>query len=199
MYKRTMLPLVVALCAAIACGGALADGQAKAQVCVACHGADGNSSNPVWPKLAGQNAPYIVSQLKAFETGARDNPSMPPSIIPDAESDLEEIAAFFAAQSLQVPAASADDLAQGQQLYRGGDAERGIPACMACHGPGGAGNGPARYPSLRGQHPEYTIAQLKAYRAGTRTTDAQAMMRSIAARLTDADIEQLARYVSALH
>lgn len=199
MHKRNSFLVVAALCAAIVAGSADADGPAKAQVCTACHGPDGNSSNPIWPNLAGQHPRYIVAQLKAFESGVRENPSMAPVIIPDEESDLQEIAEFFAAQSLRVAPIAAENAAAGEKLYRGGDAERGIPACMACHGPDGAGNAAARYPALRGQHAEYTVAQLKAYRDGTRKTDPQGMMRSIAQKLSDADMENLARYGSALH
>ena len=199
MHKRNSFLALALLCAAIVAGNVDADGQAKAQVCIACHGADGNSVNPIWPNLAGQHPSYIVSQLKAFNTGGRDNPSMPPAIVPDDEKDMQEIAEFFSGQSLRVASIAAADAAAGQKLYRGGDAERGIPACMACHGPDGAGNAAARYPALRGQHAEYTLAQLKAYRDGKRATDPQEMMRMIARKLSDTDMDNLARYLSALH
>jgi cytochrome c553 len=178
---------------------ATADGQSKAQVCVACHGMDGNSSNPVWPHLAAQNPGYIVAQLEAFRAGKRTNPAMAPMMIPEAEADMREVAAFFAAQTLRVAPVKADDIAAGQRLYRAGDAARGIPACIACHGPSGAGNPGSSYPALRGQHADYTIAQLKNYRDGTRQTDPQAMMRTIASRLSDADIAALAHFVAGLH
>lgn len=182
-----------------ASAGVSANGQDKTAVCVACHGADGNSVNPIWPSLAGQHPEYIVTQLKAFKSGAREDPSMSPMAAPLDESDMIEIADFYAAKALQVKSVDDADLGRAEQLYRAGDPALGIPACMACHGPDGAGNGPAEFPAVHGQQPAYTELQLKAYRDGTRDTDPQAMMRTIAARLSDADIEQLARYLSALH
>lgn len=197
--RNTFLSL--ALLSLILCGtSATAEGPAKTAVCMACHGADGNSVNPIWPNLAGQHAQYIVAQLKAYKSGARENASMAPMAAGLEEADMEEIGAFYAAQSTKIAALDEElDITAAQQLYRGGDRERGIPACMACHGPNGAGNGAAEFPALRGQHAAYTIAQLKAYRDGSRSTDRQSMMRSIAARMTDEDIEQIAHYISALH
>lgn len=178
---------------------ASAEAPAAAATCTACHGADGNSVNPIWPKLAGQGAPYILAQIKAFQSGARENASMAPMVASLAEDDAQAIAAYYAAQSTRIESAGDADVSAAEKLYRGGDAERGIPACMACHGPTGAGNGPARYPSLSGQHAQYTALQLKAYRDGSRATDPQGMMRAIAARLSDADIDRLAAYLAALH
>ncbi len=202
MHKRNAFLAVAALCLALIAATAQADGKAKAMVCTACHGLDGNSSNPVWPNLAAQNPAYIVTQLKAFKAGTRQNPSMAPMVASLAEGDMTEIADFFAAQTLNVKPLAADQVdaaAAGQKLYRGGDAERGIPACMACHGPDGGGNPASGYPALRGQQFDYTIAQLQNYHDGKRQTDPQQMMRTIAKRLTDADMKNLARYVSALH
>jgi len=202
MHKRNAFLAVAALCVAFVAASAEADGKAKAMVCTACHGPDGNSSNPIWPNLAAQNPGYIVNQLKAFKAGTRQNASMAPMAAPLAEADMAEIADFFGAQTLKVKplaADQADAAAAGEKLYRGGDAERGIPACMACHGPDGGGNPASNYPSLRGQQFDYTVAQLQNYHNGTRQTDPQSMMRTITARLTEADIKNLARYVSALH
>ncbi|MCB1746545.1 MAG: cytochrome c4 [Gammaproteobacteria bacterium] len=199
MYQRNLFLFVALLCLGSVMATAQAEGQAKTAVCVACHGADGNSMNPIWPNLAGQHAEYIVAQLKAFKSGARENPSMSPMAATVADEDMAEIGAWYQAQALKIAPLGDADVSKGQELYRGGDAERGIPACMACHGPTGAGNGAARFPALRGQHAEYTALQLKAYRDGSRSTDPQSMMRTIAGRLTDDDIEQLSRYVSALH
>ena len=202
MHKRNAFLAVAALCVAFAATAAQADGKAKAMVCTACHGADGNSSNPIWPNLAAQNPAYIVAQLKAFKAGTRQNASMAPMVASLEPGDMVEIAAFFAAQTLKVKPLAADQVAAaqaGQKLYRGGDAERGIPACMACHGPDGGGNPASGYPALRGQQFDYTVAQLQNYHNGTRQTDAQQMMRTIAQRLTEDDIKNLARYVSALH
>ncbi len=201
MHKRNAFLAVAALCVAFV-ATAQADGKAKAMVCTACHGPDGNSSNPIWPNLAGQNPSYIVAQLKAFKAGTRQNASMAPMVASLAEADMEEIANFFAAQTLKVKPLAADQAAAataGEKIYRGGDAERGIPACMACHGPDGGGNPGSGYPALRGQQFDYTVAQLTNYHSGARQTDAQSMMRTIAKRLSDDDIKNLARYVSALH
>lgn len=199
MHSRTAFVLAVAVCWASLPATVNADGQAKTAVCTACHGADGNSSNPIWPNLAGQHAAYIVAQLQAFKSGARENPSMAPMATSVKDEDMAEIGAWYAAQSLKVAALDDEDVSTAEKLYRAGDAERGIPACMACHGPDGAGNGPANYPALRGQHPEYTVLQLQAYAAGTRDTDPQGMMRDIAGRLSEDEMGQLARYLSALH
>ena len=202
MHNRNAFLVVAALCVAFVAATAQADGKAKAQVCAACHGADGNSSNPIWPNLAAQNPSYIVAQLKAFKSGARQNPMMSPMAAPLSETDMQEIADYFGAQTLNIKplaADAADAAAAGQKLYRGGDAERGIPACMACHGPDGAGNPASGYPALRGQHVDYTVAQLQNYRSGARQTDQAQMMRSIATRLSDEDIKHLATFISALH
>ena len=176
-----------------------ADGKTKAAACAACHGADGNSINPIWPSLAGQGAEYTIQQLHAFKSGARNNPSMSPMAAGLGDEDMREIADYFASQTPKIASMADTDYGDAERLYRGGDAERGIPACMACHGPSGAGNGPAKFPALRGQQAEYTKLQLKAYRDGSRATDPQGMMRSIAAKLTDDDIERIANYLSALH
>lgn len=199
MHERNAFLLLGWLCMAVIAFDAGADGQAKAQVCAACHGADGNSVNPAWPSLAGQNAAYTVAQLKAFKSGARENPMMSPMAANLSEDDMREIADYYAAQSVKVQPIAADQIAAGETLYRGGDAERGIPACMACHGPAGVGNLAAGYPALRGQHPEYTVATLKAYRDGGRPAGQAGMMSTIAGKLSEADMQALARYVSALH
>jgi cytochrome c553 len=199
MHRGSVFLGVACLALVLASAAAQADGQAKSQVCSACHGPDGNSTNPIWPNLAGQNASYIVAQLQAYKSGSRSDPSMSPMVANLEAADMEEIAAYYAAQPPRIAPATSPDLTVGEKLYRGGDTERGIPACMACHGPGGAGNAAARYPALRGQHPEYTVMQLKAYRDGARTTDPQTMMRLVAERLSEADMQHLANYIAALH
>lgn len=187
------------LCGALITLNASADGKAKAQVCGACHGTDGDSTTPIWPSLAGQGAAYTVYQLQEFQSRQRDDPAMSSMADTLKGADMEEIAAFYAAQPVAVHPAAGDKIATGQRLYRGGDSARGIPVCMACHGPNGAGNAAAKYPALRGQQSEYTVLQLKAYRDGKRKTDPQQMMRSIAAKMSDADMQAVAHYVSALH
>ena len=199
MLKRNAFLGVILLCIALVSGAANADGKAKAMACGACHGADGNSSNPIWPNLAGQHAGYLVKQAQAFKSGSRQNPSMTPMVINLPDEDLVEIADYFAAQSPRIATIDAGSAAAGQKLYRGGDAVRGIPACMACHGPNGAGNPSANFPALRGQQAEYTVLQLEAYRDGTRTTDQQSMMRQIANALSDEEMQNLAKFIAALH
>lgn len=199
MLKRNAFLGVALLCIALVSGAANADGKAKAMACGACHGADGNSSNPIWPNLAGQHAGYLVKQAQAFKSGSRQNPSMAPMVINLPDEDIVEISGYFAAQAPRIATIDVATAAAGQKLYRGGDAVRGIPACMACHGPNGAGNPAANYPALRGQQAEYTVLQLKAYRDGTRATDPKSMMRQIAKALSDEEMQNLAKFIAALH
>jgi cytochrome c553 len=199
MYQRNVFLFATLVGLTLLSAGASADAQAKAAACAACHGADGNSINPIWPSLAGQGSNYIVAQIKAYKSGQRQNPSMSPMALSVADADLKVLGDYYAGLIPTIAPIGDADFAAAEKLYRGGDAERGLPACMACHGPNGAGNAPASFPALRGQHPEYTALQLKAYRDGTRATDAQNVMRDIAAKMSDEEIEILAHYVSALH
>ena len=180
-----------------------AAGKLKAAVCSACHGADGNSVDPVWPKLAGQGASYQMRQILAIRSEhGRANPeaaTMVPMIANLSDQDLEDISAYFATVAPTVEAADPDLAEAGRRLYQAGDAKRNIPSCMSCHGPGGRGNRLAAFPALGGQHAAYSAKQLRAYREGSRTTDPAEMMRSIAGRLTDADIEAVSEYLSGLH
>jgi len=178
--------------------GSAEAGQTKAAVCAACHGPDGNSANPEWPSIAGQHPGYLVTQLKAFKSGERQNVLMSPMAMPLSEQDMEDLAAWFASQAPAPREADPALVEKGQRLYRGGDAERGIAACIACHGPTGQGNPLAGYPVIAGQHATYAAAALKAYRAGERRSDANQMMRNTAANLSDEDIRALASYVQGL-
>jgi cytochrome c553 len=174
-------------------------GQAKAATCVACHGVDGNSVNPEWPSLAGQHQGYLVRHLKAFRDGERQNVLMSPMAMGLTDEDIQDLAAYFSAQTLRPTGETEPSkLALGQRLFRGGDAARGIAACSGCHGPAGVGNPGAGYASIKGQHAIYSAAQLRAYRSGERKTDPNQMMRSVAARLSDADIDALAAYIQGL-
>lgn len=176
---------------------------AKAQtivssLCVACHGADGNSPLAANPNLAGQHARYLYKQLSDYKAGRRKNPVMAGMVASLSDADMRNLAAYFAGQKPRLGGAKNRDLATaGQKLYRGGDSGTGVPACSACHSPNGAGI-PAQYPRLAGQQGEYTTAQLQSFRSGERGNDANAMMRTIAARLSDKDIAALAEYVSGL-
>ncbi len=181
-------------------------GKAKSSVCAACHGPDGNSAIEMNPKLAGQHESYLVKQLKDFklasETGGeegRNNAVMNGQAAQLSEQDMKDLAAYFGSQE-QKPGETAEEFVEpGQALYRGGNPERGITACIACHGPQGNGMGLAGFPDISGQHAAYTAAQLKAFRAGTRHNDMNGMMRDIATKLTDEDIEILSNYIAGLH
>jgi cytochrome c553 len=178
--------------------GSAEAGQAKSIVCAACHGPDGNSLNPEWPSVAGQNETYIVRTLHAFKKGDRSNVLMSAQAMTLADQDIEDLAAYFASRARQAKTADPALVKTGERLYRGGNKESGIAACISCHGPNGAGNGPAAYPSIGGQHATYTAAQLRAYRGGQRASDLNQMMRNNSARLTDAEIDAVASYIQGL-
>ncbi|HTS55759.1 MAG TPA: c-type cytochrome [Burkholderiales bacterium] len=176
---------------------------AKAQstvtaVCAACHGVDGNSQVPTNPSLAGQHFSYIYKQLTDYKAGRRKNPIMNGIVANLSDEDMRDLAAYFSTQKPKPGAAKDRALVlAGQRLYRGGLSDTGVPACSACHSPDGAGI-PAQYPRLAGQHLDYTLAQLQSFRSGARDNDPNAMMRTIAGRLTDKDMAALASYVSGL-
>lgn len=176
-------------------------GQAKAAVCGACHGMDGNSTDPQYPRLAGQNAHYTANQLAAFKSGARANPIMLGFATTLSPQDMLDVGAYFAEQKVQAGVADEKLVKPGEALYRGGDAKRDIPACMACHGPAGGGNPGAPYPHLAGQHADYVQAVLKAWQNGdVWGDDAHAkIMPTIAKRLNEEDIVALSSYIEGLH
>lgn len=183
-------------------GGNAQAGAGKAAVCGACHGPGGNSTNPEWPKLAGQHAAYTYHELTELKSGVRKNPVMNAQAAPLSEQDMRDLAAYFAAQKPAPGVASPDAVAAAQPLYRAGDARRQLPACAACHGPQGQGNAAAKYPRLGGQHAKYAANALRNYRAQASAPNLDpeaAIMASIATKLTDAEIEALASYVSGLH
>jgi cytochrome c553 len=173
------------------------------QVCAACHAADGNSPAAANPKLAGQFYDYLHKQLVNFKPQAgkkavRDNAVMAAMVANLSAADLQNVAAYYASQKLKPAAATDKELAAlGQKIYRGGITASGVPACAGCHGPTGAGM-PAQYPRIAGQFAEYVEAQLKAFRAGARANDPNAMMRGIAVRMNDREIQAVAEYVVGL-
>jgi cytochrome c553 len=199
-FQSLLLPALFACAITPAWGeGSAEAGQAKSAVCVACHGPDGNSANPEWPSLAGQSATYIVKQLQAFKSDQRQNPLMTPQAKILSDQDMEDLAAYYAKQVRRGSyEADPNKLALGQRIYRGGDKTRGVPACLACHGPNGSGNGPAGYAAIAGLHGTYVAAQLRAYKTGARQTDANQMMRNVAAAMTDEEIDAVASYVQGL-
>lgn len=207
--KKVLLASVIALGvvsqAAMAAGDAAA-GKAKAAVCAACHGPDGNSAAPTFPKLAGQSERYIVKQLQDIKSNVRPVPAMAGLTDNLSAQDMADIAAYFASQTGSLNQAKKDLIAKGEQIYRAGIKDRGIPACTACHSPTGAGNSLAGFPRLSGQHADYVATQLKAYRAAAdgdaagRSNDGDTKpMRTVAAHLTDSEIIAVANYVSGLH
>jgi cytochrome c553 len=180
--------------------GSVQEGESKAATCTACHGPAGNSSNPLWPTLAGQHPLYTLRQLQAFKSGTRTDPLMTPMAAPLSDDDMQDLAAYFAAQTPAGMEADPAKVSEGERLYRGGDQKGGIAACAACHGPSGHGNPAASFPSIRSQHASYVVAQLKAYRSSARKTDQEQnqMMRNVASGLSDSQIEALASYVQGL-
>jgi len=179
--------------------GDAAAGQAKSALCSTCHGADGNSELSMNPKLAGQGANYIVKQLMDYKSGARANATMAAMVGSLSPQDMQDIAAWYSSQEVTLSGADAETLELGQRIYRGGNKELGVAACTACHSPTGSGNRPAGFPSLSGQHVDYTLTQLKSFRSGERANDNASMMRSVVERLTDKELEALASYVSGLN
>jgi cytochrome c553 len=169
-----------------------------AGVCAGCHGADGNSGVPANPTLAGQHAGYIAKQLANFKSGERKNAIMQGMVAALSPQDMLDLGAFYARQQAKPRPANDKELALiGQNLYRAGNAAVGLPACAGCPSPHGAGI-PAQYPRLAGQHVDYTVAQLRAFRAGERGNDMNKVMRTIAGRLSDREMQALAEYVSGL-
>jgi cytochrome c553 len=176
-----------------------AAGQAKSALCATCHGADGNSDLSINPKIAGQNFNYIIKQLRDYKSGERANATMSAMVAALSDQDMMDLAAWFSSQEVTLLGAELNSLELGEKIYRSGVRELSVAACSACHSPTGGGNGPAGFPSLSGQHPDYTLIQLKAFRAGERQNDSSAMMRSIVERLTDNELSALANYVSGLN
>jgi len=195
----TTLLISIAMGQAHAAGDPVA-GKAKAGQCAACHGPDGNSVNPEWPKLAGQHADYLVKQLQFFEAGERENTTMKPmASVLDAQG-REDVAAYYASQTVNTGTADPRLVELGEKIYRGGNAESGIAPCMGCHGPSGAGNPAALYPALRGQHAKYVEIQLHGFAEGKRVNEnAKKMMQLLAARMTNKEIRAVASYIQGLH
>ena len=175
--------------------GDAAAGAGKVAVCSACHGADGNSIMPNWPKLAGQGERYLLKQLTDIRDGARVVPEMTGMLTNLSDQDLADIAAHFSTQTMAGGVADAELAERGEAIYRGGNLKTGLPACTGCHSPTGQGNEPAGYPRLAGQHAAYTAKQLTDFREGDRTNDGDIMvMRTVAERLSNMDIQAVAEY-----
>ncbi len=190
---------------AVALEGNAAAGKAKSASCAACHGNDGNSPAPSFPKLAGQGERYLVKQINDIKSGARPVPMMAGQTDNLSAQDIADIAAYYASKTSTVGQADPALVAKGAAIYRGGVADRGVPACAACHSPTGAGMAAAGFPSLAGQYAEYTAAQLKAFRAAMdgregRDNDGEGkVMRMIAFKMSDAEIDAVASFIQGLH
>ncbi|MGQ4277331.1 c-type cytochrome [Pseudidiomarina sp. E22-M8] len=192
--------------ATFAASGDAVAGKEKSQVCAACHGPTGSSPSDMYPKINGQHASYLTKQLHdyklAAETGGKEgraNAIMQGQVASLSDQDIADLAAYFASQDPMQGTAPEDVVAAGQKFYLGGDTERGITACVACHGPRGDGMALAVFPDISGQYPAYLKTQLEKFRSGERANDMNGMMRDVAAKLTDKDIELLSQYMSGLY
>ncbi len=220
-HSLIALGMVVLAQGAMAAGDAAA-GKSKSAVCGACHGADGNSLVPSFPKLSSLGEKYITKQLRDIqawdkaEGDAKDKtgravPEMVGQLTNSSDQDLQDLAAYFTSQKRQISGAKelqvkvnagikVDAIKLGTRVYRGGNAETGVPACTGCHSPRGLGNGPAGYPNLSGQHAAYVEKQLRHFRAGERTNGGDTrVMRQVAEHMSDAEIIAVSNYISGLH
>ncbi|MFT7128451.1 MAG: cytochrome c553 [Gammaproteobacteria bacterium] len=198
-------------------GGDASKGKEKAAACVACHGEGGNSMVTTFPKLAGQHEKYLLKQMQDIQCGelsidqqrakkcaGRSIPTMTGQVSRMSDADLSDIAAYFATQTSSVAQAKPENLAKGEEIYRAGIRAKDVAACTACHSPTGNGNAPAGFPALSGQHADYLAAQLRAFRAAAdglpgRSNDGDIMiMRDIAYRMSDSEIDAVANYISGL-
>ncbi|MDH5359668.1 MAG: cytochrome c4 [Gammaproteobacteria bacterium] len=198
--------IVAALVVMGVVGTAHAEGNAQAgqnlatsKACVGCHGMDGNSMIPGNPKLAGQGEAYLIKQLEDFKTNKRKDPVMNGQASGLSEQNMADLAAYFASKTVKVGSGNKDLVKQGEALYRGGDKENGVSACIACHGPTGAGMPSAKFPALGGQHAAYVEKSLNDFRSLKRTNDTGKMMQDIAAKMSDAQIKAVAQYIAGLY
>jgi len=203
-----ILVLAVALAPLALAAGDGKAGESKAAMCVACHGTDGNSPAPTFPKLAGLGEKYLLKQLQDIKSGQRQVAEMTGMLDGMSDQDLQDIAAFYDSQERQLAGAKEAKLELGEKIYRGGNIHTGVPACIGCHSPAGEGNSPAGYPALGGQYSTYIAKQLRAFRtaahdpedASGRANDGDvAVMRGVAARMTDQEIDAVANFIAGLH
>ena len=199
LISLVMLMAFVGATGNVGAAGNAAAGKNKSAMCAGCHGADGNSAAPNFPKLAGQDAQYTAKQLADFKSGARKDPVMAGMAAGLSKKDMDDLGAYYVSQkrSTGTTSASAAALKKAERLYRGGDAKNGIAACMSCHGPAGAGI-PPRFPAVSGQHAAYSQKQLLDFKTGTRSNDSEIMTRT-AFRLSEAEIKAVSEYMASLH
>ncbi len=194
--KQFIITLLFAATSGIAvAGGDPVAGKSTAIICTGCHNADGNSTNTVYPKLAGQGEGYLAKQLADFKSGARKEDHMTSMVDAISGADIPNLAAFFSSQVRTKGTASKANTDLGKKIYQAGAKDKGVPACASCHGPKGLGSPAEKFPSLANQHSEYITKMLKEFRSGTRSNDPQKMMRNVATKLSDEEIESLSAYV----
>ena len=197
--KKVIGVVLTLLFASTVSAGDATKGKEKTGVCAGCHNADGNSAIAMNPKIAGQGAKYLAKQLHDFKSGERKNDIMKDQAGQLSDEDIANIAAYYASQKVQHMAVEEQFIKPGELLYRNGDADRDIPACIACHGANGNGMAAAGFPALGGQHAEYTKAQLLAFRDGVRNNDANNVMRDVVRKMSDEQIEIISKYLVGLH
>ncbi|CAM4084294.1 MULTISPECIES: c-type cytochrome [Vibrio] len=205
MKKLALIVTLFASCSVWA-AGSIEAGKQKSATCAACHGADGNSPVALYPKLAGQHEGYLTKQLKDFKLGAtsggkqgRYDPAMSAMAIPLSEQDMADISAYYASLPISENSTPEDVVEQGQELYLAGNAERGITACVACHGPRGNGTSLSGFPKISGQHADYIKLQLQKFASMDRNNDLNEMMHDVSKKLTEEEIDVLSKYVGGLH
>jgi len=199
VVQALLLAILIAPSGAVLSAGDAAAGKQKAASCAGCHGQDGAGIAPDQPNLAAQHAGYLAKQLRDFKSGERKNAIMAGMSAGLSDQDMEDIGAYYAKMPAIAGVAGKENLQRGEDIYRGGIADAGIAACSGCHGANGAGNPAAGFPALAGQKSAYVVMQLKSFRSKERANDPNAMMRSLALRLTDEEIDAVANYISGLY
>ncbi len=199
---KLIMPALLLISGNLMAAGDAEKGQALSATCAACHGMDGNSINPIWPSLAGQHEVYLDRQIKLFRDGERENALMTPMVAGLSDQDAADLAAYFSAQKLKMQAANPEQVELGKKIYQGGDQQRNIPACMACHGPTGKGNPLSGYPVVANQHAAYTAIQLRAYKAGFTVKNKDdvngQVMADVARYMTEEEIDAVSSYIQGL-
>lgn len=200
LFCTTALCLTFLLTGPVYAAGDATAGKAKAAACGGCHGMDGNSMVPTFPKLAGQGESYIIKQIHDFKGNTtRQNALMLGMVAALTDQDAADIGAYYQSQTL-ASASTFDEskIALGREIYKGGNMNTGVPACQSCHGPAGAGNAPAGYPQVAGQYTGYTLMQLNAFKNSTRSNDKGELMRQIMSKMSDAEIDAVSHYIASL-
>lgn len=198
MLMAAVLGMAMSTTPFVWAAGNVSAGKEKAAVCAACHSTDGNSLSDAFPKLAGQHEGYIIKQLMDYKNGDRQNALMAPMAANLSEQDMADLAAYFSSQKTAPGAVTEEMVALGEQIYRAGNKESGVPACMACHGPNGSGVPAANWPKLASQYSAYVETQLHAFAKGERANDPNGMMRDIASKMTEEEIKAVSAYVFGL-